>query len=69
MIQPEGFMKNTYKLIWSDEALNNLKRIIDYLENRWTEREIKKFTQLLDKQLKLINDNPFFLLRAINQMD
>jgi len=69
MIQPEGFMKNTYKLIWSDEALNNLKGIIDYLENRWTEREIKKFAQLLDKQLKLINDNPFYLLRAINQMD
>ena len=53
-------MKNTYRLIWSDEALNNLKDIIDYLENRWTEREIKKFAQLLDKQLKLIKDNPFF---------
>jgi plasmid stabilization system protein ParE len=33
-------MKNTYKLIWSDEALQNLKDIIDYPENRWTEREI-----------------------------
>ncbi len=64
MIQPEGFMKNTYKLIWSDEALNNLKGIIDYLENRWSEREIKKFAQLLDKQLKLINDNPFLFAES-----
>jgi hypothetical protein len=24
-IQPVRFMKNTYKLIWSDEALSNLK--------------------------------------------
>ncbi len=58
-IQPARFMKDTYKLIWSDEALINLKGIIDYLENRWTKREIKKFAQLLDKQLKLIEANPY----------
>ena len=52
-------MKNTYKLILSDEALINLKGIIDYLENQWTKREIKRFALLLDRQLKLINDNPF----------
>lgn len=67
-IQPVRFMKNTYKLIWSNEALNNLKGIIDYLENRWTKREIKKISQLLDKQLNLIEDNPYLLPRAINQM-
>jgi plasmid stabilization system protein ParE len=52
-------MKNTYKLIWSDEALKNLQGVIEYLENKWTSREIKHFVQLLDKQLKLIEDNPF----------
>ncbi len=34
------FMENIYKLIWSEEALNNLKGIIEYLENKWTKREI-----------------------------
>jgi plasmid stabilization system protein ParE len=58
-ILPEKFMKSTYKLIWSDEALSNLKGIIDYLENRWTKREIKIFAQLLDKQLILIKNNPY----------
>ncbi|MBN2747723.1 MAG: type II toxin-antitoxin system RelE/ParE family toxin [Bacteroidales bacterium] len=57
-------MKNTYKLIWSDEALNNLKGIMDYLENRWTDKEIRKFTQLLDNQLKLIKDNPFLFAES-----
>jgi len=57
-------MKNTYKLIWSDEALNNLKGIIYYLENRWTNKEIKKFAQLLDKQLKLIEDNPLLFAES-----
>ena len=57
-------MKNTYKLIWSDEALNNLKGIIDYLENRWTIREIKKFAQLLAQQLKLIENNPLLFAES-----
>lgn len=57
-------MKNTYKLLWSDEALNNLKGIVDYLENRWTKREIKKFALLLEKQLKLIEENPFLFAES-----
>lgn len=57
-------MKNTYKLVWSDEALNNLQGIIDYLENSWTEREIKKFAQLIDKQLILIKNNPFLFAES-----
>ena len=52
-------MRNIYKIIWSDEALNNLKSIIEYLENNWTEREIKKFAQLLDKWLSLLASNPY----------
>ena len=64
MIQPERFMKNTYKLVWSDEALINLKGIIDYLEERWTDREIKKFAQLLDKQLDLIKENPYLFAES-----
>jgi len=62
--QPVKFMTNSYKLIWSEEALTNLKGIIDYLESRWTIKEIKKFAQLLDKQLKLIEDNPYLFAKS-----
>lgn len=51
-------MKSTCKIIWYDEALKNLKGIIHYLELSWTEREIKKFSKLLDKKLELIQSNP-----------
>ena len=57
-------MENSYKLFWSDEALNNLKGIIDYLENRWTRKEIEKFAQLLDKKLKSIENNPFLFAES-----
>lgn len=51
-------MKSTYKLIWSDEARNNLNGIIDYLENNWSEKEISRFFKKLNHQLDLIKNNP-----------
>jgi len=39
-------------------TLGFFRKIIDYLENRWTKREIKKFVRLLDIQLELIRYNP-----------
>ncbi len=51
-------MENTYKIIWTDEALDNLADIIEYLELRWTKREIRNFSRLLDQQVNLIRSNP-----------
>ena len=51
-------MKSGYDIDWSDEALNNLSQIIHYLETNWTEKELKKFFQRLDKVLLLISKNP-----------
>jgi len=58
MKQPEEYMKNTYKIIWTDEAYKNLQHIVSYLEKFWTSSEIRKFAKLLDKQLILIKKNP-----------
>ena len=59
-------MKSTYKIIWTDESLENLKGIIVYLENRWTKKEITKFSKLLDHQLKLIENNPLLFAESEN---
>lgn len=56
---PESSMKNIYRIIWSDASLNNLKSIIEYLQNNWTEREIKKFAQLLDNRISFLTSNPY----------
>lgn len=47
-------MRNISKIIWSEEALNNLREIIDYLEWKWSERELKKFAQKLENQIEII---------------
>jgi len=52
-------MRNISKIIWSEEAINNLRDIIDYLENNWTEREVKKFVYKLEKLIDTIKNQPF----------
>lgn len=38
-------MKNIYRIIWSEVALNNLREIVRYFESHWTEKEIRKFAE------------------------
>jgi len=50
-------MKSGYKLMWSNWALADLKKIMNYLAEEWTQREIKIFVGKLDKRLTLISAN------------
>ena len=59
-------MENTYKIVWSDEALSNLKNILAYLEDNWTLKEIKKFATLLNRQLIRIQNNPLLFAESEN---
>ena len=51
-------MKNIYKLVWSDEALNGLKEIIEYLESKFSEKDVKKFVKKFNKQIEIIKSTP-----------
>lgn len=51
-------MRSGYKLMWSARALSDLKNIIDYLTENWTQRELQNFAHKLDKRLNIISDNP-----------
>jgi plasmid stabilization system protein ParE len=44
--------------MWSHRALADLKNIIDYLIENWTQKEIQHFVRKLDKRLALISLNP-----------
>lgn len=51
-------MRSGYNISWTNEAIDNLDSIIDYLQNRWTEKEISGFFKRLDKRINLISRNP-----------
>ncbi len=46
------------KVVWSPEAEFQLKEAVDYLEYKWTEKEIKKLFQKVEKSISIISNNP-----------
>jgi len=51
-------MKSGLKIRWTEEATRNLESVITYLETNWTEKELKKFFQKLEKQLLILSIFP-----------
>ncbi|MBW8049284.1 MAG: type II toxin-antitoxin system RelE/ParE family toxin [Cytophagales bacterium] len=46
------------EVIWSLEAEWNLRNIINYLTEEWTEKEIRNFAVRLEKKLSILVENP-----------
>jgi plasmid stabilization system protein ParE len=51
-------MRSGYRIQWTERATFDLQNIIDYLLNKWTEKEVRNFARKLDKRLELISINP-----------
>jgi len=51
-------MKSGYKINWTDNALSELKNTFEYLENNWTEKELRKLSNEIEKTVNLISNNP-----------
>jgi len=52
-------MKNGYKILWTDNALKELQKTVEFLEENWTEKELKNLATNLEKTLILISQNPY----------
>ena len=52
-------MKNGFRIRWTDNALKELAETIAFLETNWTEKELRKLSDALDKTLNLISQNPY----------
>ena len=46
------------EISWSEEADANLAEIISYLQKNWTDRELKKFSKILEEKINLISEYP-----------
>lgn len=51
-------MKSGYKILWTKHAISELEQTIIYLENNWSEKELKKFSSQLDHIIELISKTP-----------
>lgn len=57
-------MKSGYKIKWTDHALSELKATYDYLEINWTERELRKLSNKIERTLKLVSNNPYLFAKT-----
>jgi len=51
------------KIVWTKRAISEYDKIIKYLEENWTEKEIKNFVQQTDNFLNLLKVYPEILQR------
>jgi len=51
-------MKNGYKILWTENALDELAKTIDYLEKNFTDKEIKKLAIKIESIVALLSKNP-----------
>ena len=51
-------MKNGYKILWTDFALKELEKTIEYLEENWTQKELHNLAIKIEETLGFISENP-----------
>jgi plasmid stabilization system protein ParE len=51
-------MASGYKIFWTDFALGELEKTIEYLEENWTEKELRNLAREIEETLNLLSHNP-----------
>ena len=51
-------MKSGYKILWTDFALKELEKTVEYLEENWTEKELRNLAENIEEKVSLISQNP-----------
>ena len=51
-------MTNGYKILWTDFALKELENTIEYIEENWTERELRNLALEIEETFSLLSHNP-----------
>lgn len=51
-------MSAPYKVVWSDEAVENVDSIVTYLEKHWSQREVNDFLDILQEQETILSYHP-----------
>lgn len=53
-----------YKIVWTNEAAISFQASLDYLESRFTSKEIIRFINAANEKIKLIEFDPFMYRKS-----
>jgi len=56
-----------FQIIWSKRAVKGYDKIIQYLEENWTDREVINFIAETDKFFELLKKHPELLQKSTKQ--
>ncbi|HRN28059.1 MAG TPA: type II toxin-antitoxin system RelE/ParE family toxin [Ignavibacteriaceae bacterium] len=62
-------MKNGYKLKWSLQARNDLKNVINFINDNWSEKEVREFAKKLHKRISLIKTYPSLFPKSLHKQN
>jgi len=52
-------MESGYKVFWTPHALQELEQTIEYLQNNFTDKEIRRLVHKIESSIEIISQNPF----------
>lgn len=56
-----------FKIIWSPKSVKTFDKVMDYLTENWTEKEIKSFVKETDHVIYLISKNPYLFRSSVRE--
>ncbi|MFM2223981.1 MAG: hypothetical protein RJA07_183 [Bacteroidota bacterium] len=54
-----------YKIVWTPLATETFDHVIDYLENRWTKKEIENFITRTEHIISILKINPYAFRKSL----
>ena len=57
-------MKSGYKILWTENALEELERTLEYLERNFTRKELERLSEKIESTVSLISQNPFLFSKS-----
>lgn len=55
-----------YKIIWAPEAIHTLEKIVVYLSENWSNKEVSSFLDKVERTIKILEQNPFLFRGSIS---
>ena len=55
------------KVLWTHKAIKSFNKIVDFLNERWTKKEIDAFAEQTDKVIEQISENPYMFVATENR--
>ncbi len=57
-------MKSGYEIVWSDQSLKELEETIEYLEQNFTNKELRRLSGEIERNLGVISENPLIFSKT-----